>query len=92
LALSNRNRGRLFISGLSIAAGDVCFFLAWQHIRVSDVCKDRSLGIWLGFFLMMIALALSLFGWGWKRIALMVGCVVGMYFWFSWLMWMVQIC
>jgi hypothetical protein len=82
----------LFWAGLGALLVDAVFLVVWQHIRVSNICRQRSAGIELGLLVSIAAFGLSMFGNGWKRVTLAVGAVVVTYLWFSWLLWMVQIC
>lgn len=86
-------RKKLAWTGFCVLLADLIFFLIfWRNIRVSDPCRQRSLGIELGLLLALIAFTLSLFGIGWKRLTFAAGAVLASYLWFSWLLWMVQIC
>jgi len=87
-----RLREKLFWTGLCLGSVDVIFFVVWQRVWVSNPCRQRSIGIELGLLVALVAFALSLFGNGWKRVALAAGAVVVSYVWFSWLSWMVQVC
>jgi hypothetical protein len=88
--LTPRERHNLFLSGSFLLLFDVVFYGGWHLHRTSNPCRQIPLGIYLGFLIGTVVLLLSLFGKGWKRITLAAATLITLYFWFSWLAWMVQ--
>lgn len=86
--LADRWRPTLFRSALAFMAIDAMTYLCGVVVvnGLAPVDAKIRAGAWfflIGSALSLLALTLSLFGYGWKRVGLALACLLALPFWYG---------